>query len=448
MSGDKPQPSSIRRQLVWTAIIATVLWMFWWLPPLAARQDAVFRAFAPLVAIKAHIQNRFVKDVSEEDLIDGAINGMVNRLDPFSQYLSPKKYPVFLEQASGYVGIGIQVDVNPVTHDLVITGPTDDSPAFEAGVRVGDVIVKIAGTAVNRLKPRESTENLRGLEGSMAHFTVERPPNRELIEFVVPRRRIATRTVLGLMRHDENWDYFVDSPRGIGYVRIREFWENTPRDFEDAMAAMIATGLTGLVIDVRFNPGGDMRACLEVVDRFVGSGTLLTTRTRLGVESAVEATSDDVLPNFPLAVLINGSSASGAEILAGALQDHRRARVFGQRSYGKGSVQTVIPLEDGRSALRLTTAHYYLPSGRCIHREEDMDATSPWGITPDVPLLLSVDEMTILHGEMSRMRVAITADNPPRDLAADVQLMTAVEWVARQGTAPTTARSSTSESDG
>jgi carboxyl-terminal processing protease len=175
-----------------------------------------------------------------------------------------------------------------------------------------------------------------------------------------------------------------------------------------------------------------MHACLKIADRFIGSGVLLTTRNRLAVESASEASAADDLPSFPVVVLINGSSASGAEIVAGILQHYRRAVVVGERSFGKGSVQTLIPMEDGDSALRLTTAYYYLPDGRCIHRRHDMDEEAPWGIRPDITVVLSNQEETDLYQEMNRMRRPVSDDNPPRQIAADRQLAAALKLLVEQ----------------
>jgi carboxyl-terminal processing protease len=433
-----PDPDSSlrapRRQLLWMCVIAMVLYLFWWLPPIAARQDAVFRSFAPLVAVQAHIHKRFVEPIDDDRLVMGAIRGMIGELDPYSVYMPPQQYLDFMQRpAEGYVGIGIQVDVDAATNQLVIIGPTDDSPAFDAGVRIGDVIVEIAGQKVSRVMPFESTQRLHGLEGSYAHFTVERPPDHQRLEFAVKRRRIPTRSVAGFLRlPGDTWDYMLDRPRGIGYICVREFWEQTASSFNEAVDSLVAGGLRGLVLDLRFNPGGDMHACLKIADRFIGSGVLLTTRNRLAVESASEASAADDLPSFPVVVLINGSSASGAEIVAGILQHYRRAVVVGERSFGKGSVQTLIPMEDGDSALRLTTAYYYLPDGRCIHRRHDMDEEAPWGIRPDITVVLSNQEETDLYQEMNRMRRPVSDDNPPRQIAADRQLAAALKLLVEQ----------------
>lgn len=412
--------------------MVVLLLLCWYLPPIAAQQDAVFRSFAPLLAVKSTIQKYYVSEVDEQDLIDGAIRGMVNRLDPHSAYLAPDEFAVFKDRSSGnYVGIGVQWRYDADAGAMVVTSPTEFSPAFEAGVRVGDVFVEIAGKSVGELRPDEAADRLLGLEGSMAHFKVRRDPQSDPIAFAVKRARIPLRTVVGTGRAaDGQWNYLLDAQHGIGYVRIREFWGNTLQQFDAAMAELISVPIRALVIDVRFNPGGDMEACVGIADRFVAEGRLISTRTRREVRGTLDAVRGDELPAVPVAVLVNQGSASGAEILAGVLQDHGLARIFGQRSFGKGSVQTVRPIDDGRRALRLTTAYYYLPNGRCVHRLDE--SSDDWGITPDEVIELEdTATMAVLQGFNKAGEVhAPELTAPP--MSIDPQLARAIEWLQAQ----------------
>lgn len=410
-------------------VIALLGALFWFLPPIAAEQDSLYRSFAPLVVIKSHIQRRFVEPVSDEMLVEGAIRGMMMQLDPFSAYMSPSEYPIFQEQmAGGYVGIGVQFD--PRADRLVVASPLEDSPAYEAGVRAGDVIVTISGRLVEQAQPFKEAQRLRGVQGSVAHFEVRRPPSDELIEFAVRREHIRTRSVRGFLRRDDrSWDFMIDPQQKIGYLRISEFWENTVPEFDEAVGALAAAGVRALVIDVRFNRGGDLGAARDLVDRFISEGVVVKTKNRREIESVLYATSEHTLPDWPVVVLVNGYSASASEILAGALQDHHRAAIVGQRTFGKGSVQTVIELEDQQSALRLTTAYYELPGGRLIHRRNMNEQNGQWGIGPDHVVKLDTEQTADVLDSWMKSGVIENGepDHPQRSINIDGQLEKALQ---------------------
>ena len=385
---DQPEPLLTRRNWSWGVILLLLGLLFWFLPPISTEQDALYRSFSPLVVIKSRIQKYYIEEVDDWRLVEGAARGMMQQLDPYSMYLGPKDYPVFQEHMSGgYVGIGVQFD--PRANRLVVASPLENSPSYAAGVQAGDVIVEIAGTAVDPSKGLRESDRLRGVEGSTAHFKVQRPPHGDLIEFSVLRQRIQTRSVRGFKRRDDaSWDFMIDPQQGIGYVRVSEFWENMLGELDQALAELRQKNVQALIMDLRFNPGGDLRVARDVVDRFISEGVVVTTRNRREVESVMYATSANTIPDWPMLILVNGGSASASEIVAGALQDHQRAAVIGERTVGKGSVQTLLDLDGGRSALKLTTAYYYLPSGRLIHRRPEADEDDSWGILPDhvVPL--------------------------------------------------------------
>ncbi len=403
--------------------------VFVFLPPIATEQDALYRTFTPLVAIKAHIQKRYVEEINNEALVNGAIRGMVQALDPYSSYLSPREYPVFVEQmAGGYVGIGVQFDAR--SNRLLVTSPLENSPAYAAGVRAGDEIIEISGSPVKSANILKDSERLRGVEGSVAHFKVRRPPGGETIEFAVRRERIRTRSVSGFQRRaDTAWDFMIDPEHRIGYVRISEFWDNTIEDLDAAAAELSSRDVRGLIVDVRFNPGGELSVAGEVVDRFISEGVIVKTRNRREIEDTLFASPENTWPPWPVVVLVNRASASAAEILAGALQDHARATIVGERTVGKGSVQTLIPLDDQQSALRLTTAYYYLPSDRLIHRRRDDRGDSEWGIRPDQVVELSEEEIEAVW--KSWLDSGIIQNGPgggtQRSILIDRQLQRALE---------------------
>ncbi len=421
---------SARRHFPWLVTFGLLVVLFWVLPPIAAKQDEVFRAFSPLLAIKSQVEKRYVREIPEQDLIEGAIRGMVAELDPNSSYMSDDQYAQFVERTKGaYVGIGIQVRFDAVRGELVITSPTERSPAFEAGVKVGDVLLEVGGLGVDTLRPFEASQRLTGVEGSVAHFKVARPPDGRIIDFAVPRRRIPTRSVQGYRRRsDASWEFVLDAENKIGYVRISEFWDNTPAEFDAALNRMDNAHIEGVVIDVRNNPGGDMSASLATVDNFLTGGKLLETVNRREVTSEWFADADQRLADVPIVVLVNAGTASGAEILAGVLQEYNRATVIGERSFGKGSVQTVVPLADGASALRLTTAYYFLPSGRCIDRAYGDPHGDEWGIMPDIEIVLDYEQTQAMLEALAVAHVIpkkgeVAAD---RAVAEDRQLSGAV----------------------
>ena len=426
-SEDEPLFST--KNWTWLAVAVLLGALFVFLPPIAAEQDTLYRAFTPLVVIKAHIQKRYVEEISDEELVEGAVRGMLRALDPYSSYLSPKEYPVFVEQmAGGYVGIGVQFDAR--ANRLLVTSPLENSPAYAAGVRAGDEIIEISGSAVEFANILKDSERLRGVEGSVAHFKVRRPPGGETIEFAVRRERIRTRSVSGFRRRaDTTWDFMIDPEHRIGYMRISGFWDNTLEDLDAAAAELSSRDVQGLIVDVRFNPGGELSVAGEVVDRFISEGVIVKTRNRREIEDTLFARSENTWPSWPVVVLVNRASASAAEILAGALQDHKRATIVGERTVGKGSVQTVITLEDELSALRLTTAYYYLPSDRLIHRRRDGSNDSDWGIPPDEVVELSEEEIEAVWKSWMESGIIQNSDagQAQKSILIDRQIQRALE---------------------
>lgn len=425
---NQPEPLLTRRNWSWGVILILLGLLFWFLPPISAEQDALYRSFSPLVVIKSRIQKYYIEEVDDLRLVEGAARGMMQQLDPYSMYLGPSEYPVFQEHMSGgYVGIGVQFD--PRANRLVVASPLENSPAYAAGVQAGDVIVEIAGTAVDPSKGLRESDRLRGLEGSTAHFKIQRPPNGEVLEFAVRRQRIRTRSVRGFRRRDDaSWDFMIDPGQRIGYVRISEFWENMVGELDQALAELGQQNARALIMDLRFNPGGDLGVARDVVDRFISEGVVVKTRNRREVESILYATSANTIPDWPMLVLVNGGSASASEIVAGALQEHQRAAVVGERTVGKGSVQTLHELDGGRSALKLTTAYYYLPSGRLIHRRSAA-GDDAWGILPDHAVALTDAEQAAMIDSWFQSNVIESgeAGRTQQPIVIDRQLEKALE---------------------
>jgi carboxyl-terminal processing protease len=336
------------------------------------------------------IATNYVSEVEPRVLFEGAMEGMVGKLDPYSGYTSPEELTAFQEQLDGeFVGVGIRFERDDATGHLDVVESLIGKPAYVAGIRAGDSIVAIDGHATSDLKLREAVRLIRGNAGDAVTLRVARAVDETTADFVVHRATIPLETVLGDARDaDGQWIYRLASHPRIGYIRIFDnFGERTGEEFVEALASYRQPGqqIDGLIIDLRYNRGGLLEAAADVCDALLDEGTIVTTRgrgSRLLDEYKARAGTD--LPrDVPVVVLVDRLSASASEIVAAALQDDGRAVVAGQRTWGKGSVQNVIELEGGKSAIRLTIGSYHRPSGKDIHKWKDAQETDDWGVRPD-----------------------------------------------------------------
>ena len=319
-----------------------------------------------LEEVEERVRSEYVEPVTKEQLDLAAVDGMVASLDPHSAFLDPAEYEAMRVSTAGhYSGVGLEVAERDGR--IAVVTPIDGSPAARAGVRSGDILLEIDGRTVAGGALDEIIDRMRGFVGSTVRLTVERSGEPEPLQFALERSEVHVRTVRA-----------EPLPGRYGYLRVTHFTDATPRDFDRALADLQSTGpLRGLVLDLRGNPGGVLESSVSVADEFLDSGIIVRAEGRTA-ESRFElrATAGDALRSAPLVVLIDRGSASGAEIVAGALRDHGRATLMGERTFGKGSVQTVMPLANGQ-ALKLTTSRYFTPSGASIHDR---------GLEPDVSL--------------------------------------------------------------
>ena len=320
------------------------------------------------------VRAEYVEPVPDRDLIENAINGMLTGLDPHSSYMNAKAFRDMQVQTRGEFG-GLGLEVTQESGVIKVVSPIDDTPAFRAGVKAGDLITALDGQTVQGLTLNEAVEKMRGPAGSAIKLTIKRQNVDKPLELSMQREVIKIQVVRSRMEGD------------IGYIRLTSFNEQTDPGLRRAVQTLRQQGganLKGFIIDLRNNPGGLLDQAVSVSDDFLDQGEIVSTRARRADESQRwNAKNGDITGGLPVVVLINGGSASASEIVAGALQDHRRAVLVGTRSFGKGSVQTVIPLP-GNGAMRLTTARYYTPSGRSIQG---------LGIAPDVEVAASRTEV-------------------------------------------------------
>jgi len=314
-------------------------------------------ALRAFIEVYEHIKGEYVEEIDDQTLLNYAINGMLTKLDPHSGYLKPRDVSSLRDSTSGsFGGIGIEMDV--VDGLIEVIAPIDDSPASRAGILAKDIITHVDEEPVRDISLQEAVEMLRGPLGSAVTLGILREVEGQPQEVTVSLERAVIRVTS--VKHEM-------LPHGIGYLRISQFQNRTGPDLIKAIGNLQSQGeLNGLILDLRNNPGGVLSAAIEVTDAFIDQGLIVSTKGRDELlDSKYEATNATVLANEPIVVLINGGSASAAEIVAGALQDHERAVLIGTPSFGKGSVQTILALEN-KYALKLTTALYYTPSGRSI----------------------------------------------------------------------------------
>ncbi len=382
------------------------------------------------------IDQNYVKDIDRRELMEAAIQGMLRRLDRYSSYIPRKQMTRFNESVEQeYGGIGIQVDAS--RGRLEVVTPLPGGPAYFKGVRAGDLIVEINGESTRGFSIDDAVARLKGPRGGEVEIGVRRSnsdPEAPIERIKLVRDIIQVSTVRGEQYTDGDWDYMLDEKKKIGYVRLTHFSRHSADELQAAMESLREQGMKGLVLDLRNNPGGLLSQAVRISDMFVEEGLIVSTKGRSVREQSWRARKDGTFSGFPMAVLVNRISASASEIVSACLQDSKRAVVVGERTWGKGSVQNVIDLEEGQSALKLTTASYYRPSGRNIHRFPDSKQEDEWGVQPDdgFKVRFSIDEFE-KWGAAQRARDIIQQGKKPETSEtpafADKQLEKALEYI-------------------
>lgn len=388
------------RRIVAPALLVALFGVLLVQLPLALAQRSDGYALTDLIVDVRHLLRERYVEMPDDDVMKAAmISAMIETLDdPHTVWIPPQHQEAFEKDLRGtYVGIGAEVAIE--NDQFTIVTPMEDSPALEAGVMAGDIVLEIEGESTFGMPINVSIEKLLGEPGTPVQVKVRHLDGSEEI-LTITRRRIVARTIRGLRRDGGEWVHCLQSEPRLAYVRVTQFNESTVRELSEVLERLLAEGpLGGLVLDLRDNPGGELRGAVQMADLFLDEGVIVSVRDRAGDGPIFRASADGTLTDAPMVVLVNGQSASASEIVAGALQENGRAKVVGERSHGKGSVQEVrvLPLDGG--TLKLTTALYYLPSGRNIHRHAD---ETVWGVDPDPGMLVPISDEAYLASVRAR----------------------------------------------
>ena len=339
------------------------------------------------------IKKDYVEDVDQVEIMDSAINGVLQSLDPYSAYMSPELFKEMQTDTSGQFG-GLGIEIGMEAGVVKVISPIDDTPAAKAGIKAGDYIVKIGKEQVQGKSLMEAVKLMRGPVGSSIDITVRRKKVKKPLEFKLTRKIIEVQSVSSeVISRDKN----------LGYIRLKSFNENSDKQFLKALKKFENNPkIKGYVLDMRNNPGGLLTKAINITDYFLNDGEIVSTKGRdISETRKFFARKGDEIKGKPIVVLINNGSASASEIFAGALKDHKRAIILGENSYGKGSVQSIIPLQNG-GGMRLTISKYYLPSGKSI---------SDVGVTPDILVEEIGDDFKINSNKDNQLNYAIKLFN-------------------------------------
>lgn len=397
-----------------------------------SKEEEYFELMQVFVDTFEQVERNYVKDVDRRRLIEAALRGMIKELDPYSSYISPEELARFnqrVEQQFG--GVGIQVQPDPRTRRILVISPLPNTPAYKAGVRAGDIITEVEGQDTENMTLSEAVRLMKGPAGEDVSIKVRHEGSANDEGITITRAIIQVKSVLGdKYDTDGEWDLMLDKENGIGYVRLSQFGRQSADELASALKKLSDQGMRGLVLDLRFNPGGLLSQAVRVADLFIESGTIVSTEGKNSRPRTWSATKPGTFSGFPMAVLVNRYSASASEIVSACLQDHNRATIVGERSWGKGSVQNVIELESGASALKLTTAGYKRPSGKNIHRFPGASEDEEWGVHPEEGFALRFTrEEMINFDKYRRDRDVLRPEGPVESDFQDTQLTKALEHV-------------------
>jgi carboxyl-terminal processing protease len=418
-----------RRNLAIILLMLIVAYLCYWKAP-ASRYERILNEAMEIV------DRNSLENVGDRKLFEGAMEGLMGSLgDDYSFYMPPAAQKDLNEDLDAkFAGIGVQIGLDPKTRELLVLSPIYDSPAYKAGVTAGDKLLRIDGKSTQGMSMKDATELLRGKIGEkvaleVLHRGEEKP---KLVEIV--RAEIHKDTVLGDIRDaGGRWNYFLPGEDRIGYIRVTDFAVDTASALDTALQTLKKEKLQGLILDLRDDPGGLLPTACSVCDLFLKKGdVIVSTRGRdAKVRDEYLATGSGEYTDFPMVVLVNQYSASASEIVAACLQDHGRAAIVGQRTFGKGTVQHVIDLENGCGAIRLTTSSYWRPSGKNINRKHTATESDDWGVQPEADCRIAIDDDDWMKLRLWRIHRDAEPNANEDFRTADVQLNKAVEHLQK-----------------
>jgi C-terminal peptidase prc len=394
------------------------------------------------------------EDLANHKDLDISLQRMLQHLDPYTTYIDPDMLGRFTGETEGrFKGIGIQIRADSSKGGLLVVTPIKGSPAYAAGIKAGDLITKIIRevdaegnplstpevVSTKGMTSDDAVKKIKGKPGTKVKLTIAREGVDHPLEFEVTRSVVEVETVLGINRKgNDEWNFYVDPASKICYVRLTSFARNTFRDLRHVMSKLSKQDIHGFILDLRFNPGGLLTSATDISDLFIDDGLIVTVRPRVGKESATHGVHEGSYLNFPMVCLVNGLSASGSEIVSACLQDHERAIIMGERSYGKGSVQNIQPFEGGQ--LKLTTASFWRPSGKNLNKSSTSGKDDDtWGVTPNRGYLIQLSEKEREQlwehqrdSEIIVRRDAVSKEKDKKSEFKDRQLERALEYLRAQ----------------
>lgn len=420
-------------------------------------ENDTFEQYRVLIDLIDSVSRNYVHSISRKELIEAAIQGVTSKLDPYSYYIGNEEMKDFRREVhSNYGGVGMAIDSRG--GKFIVVAPLAGMPAYTAGIHAGDELLEVAGEKVHEKKMDEVLQLLTGEIGTTVDVKVRRTGEKKPLDFTLRRELILMETVLGFDRsEDDSWNYWLDKQNGIAYIHVTEFRDGTGEELrkvlemlqkpesevenesetknestgspqkensrsesknEDSQAERTDSGspLNGLILDLRFNPGGSFQVSVAMADMFIEEGTLVSAKGKNTVEQIWRASPEVLIPqSVPVVILVNSYSASASEVFSACLQDHQRAVIAGERTFGKGVIQSVLPFEGGTTNLKLTTASYFSPNGRNIHKEEGMGENDEWGVKPDDEFLVqtSAEEDRMFLDDRSRRGTLKTHNDLP-----------------------------------
>jgi C-terminal peptidase prc len=400
-----------------------------------------------LADVRERLGNR--EDLDKHKDIDIALQMMTRKLDPYTTYIDPETVERFRQDTeANFTGIGVQIRKDTARDMLQVISPIKGSPAYKAGLKAGDIITTITREVDSKgnkldtpeviptkgLPINQAVKKILGEKGTKVKITVERKGESKPLVFDITRGTVEVETVLGVRRKDDDtWDYWLDHANHIGYARVTQFSNNTARDLYRVLQQLNKKEIHGFVLDLRFNPGGLLTSARDISDMFIDDGLIVSIRPRIGKERPYSGERDGSFLNFPMICLVNGGSASGSEIVSACLQDHHRAIIVGERSFGKGSVQNIQNFEGGR--LKLTTATFWRPNGKNLNKSSTSGKeTDVWGVSPDAGFLvkLTAKEREDLGDHQRECEIIRVRDPKEKPKYTDKQLEAGLNYLREQ----------------